>query len=44
VTAPAAFVNFAPATITGTAEDAFPAFNPSGVIDVRLRMARSTGE
>ena len=44
VTAPAVFVNFAPATITGTAVDAFPAFNPSGVVDVKLRMRRSTGE
>ncbi|UPT74459.1 MAG: hypothetical protein M0D55_01590 [Elusimicrobiota bacterium] len=44
VSYPAQFVSFVPATITGTAQDTQLALNPSGIVDVRLRMTRTTGE
>ncbi len=41
---PPDFTGFVPTTITGTAVDSFPLNNPSGVVDLRIELKRSTGE
>ena len=40
---PSAATNFTPVSVSGTAEDANPTYNPSGVVSVKLRAMRSDG-
>ena len=41
VTAPPVYSSIFPATVSGTAADAYPSLNPSGVNDVRLKLQSS---